>query len=421
VGCLARKRYAPRVAACIVCSSELPPHAAFCPSCRSLQRASPAAMGPGTQIDRGYARIVVDARIGAGAMGVVYRAWMFQAPSGPRGHEPPQLIALKQLKAHVSLNPEIRALFLNEAEALSQLSHPNVVRFLDLFEWTPPPPAANKTSPMSIVSPASLAMSARPASTPAGTLTLAIEHVDGANLEEVISRNVARARLAGPGALPGLPFARAFAYFEQLLGALAAAHALGIVHRDIKPSNVMVRKDGVVKLTDFGIAHLRTRPPAAGEKEESLAPGTGAYMAPEQVLGAPVDGRADLYSATILFYEMLAGRTPFTVDDKSELMVRMEQVQATPPPIRTFLPQAPPVLDQVFARALAKDPAARFATAVDLGEAFVRALGLPTSRGWRAEVEMAELARPGAPRGKLATVRVELEQSYKTLFGPVPR
>ncbi len=414
------KRYALLVAACIVCSSELPPHAAFCPSCRSLQRAAPAAMGPGTQIDRGYARIVVDARIGSGAMGVVYRAWMFHAPNGPRGQEPPQLVALKQLKAHVNLNPEIRALFLNEAEALSQLSHPNVVRFLDLFEWTPPPPAANKTSPMSAVSPASLAMSARPISTPAGTLTLAMEHVDGATLEEVISRNVARARLAGPGGLPGLPFARAFAYFEQLLGALAAAHALGIVHRDIKPSNVMVRKDGVVKLTDFGIAHLRTRP-AATEKEEALAPGTGAYMAPEQVLGAPVDGRADLYSATILFYEMLSGWTPCLVDDKSELMVRMEQVQASPPPIRTFLPQAPPVVDQVFARALAKEPSARFATAVELGDAFVRALALPTSRGWRAEVEMAALARPGAPRAKLATVRVELEQSYKTLFGPVPR
>jgi serine/threonine-protein kinase len=375
-------------------------------------------MGPGTQIERGYARIVVEGRIGSGAMGIVHRAWMFYAPNGPRAGEPPIPIALKQLKAQASLNAEIRSLFLNEAEALSRLSHPNVVKFYDLFEWTPPP-RTMKTSPMSIAQPASLGvMSARPASTPAGTLTLAMELVDGATLEEVIARNVARARLAGAGALPGLPFQRAFAYFEQLLGALAAAHALGIVHRDIKPSNLMIRKDGVVKLTDFGIAHLRARPAADGDKE-SLAPGTGAYMAPEQVLGAPVDGRADLYSASILFYEMLTGRTPFLVEGKSELMVRMEQVEVPPPPIRSFLPQAPPVLDALFARALAKDPAARFPSAIELGNAFVTGLAIPASRGWHAEIEMAKLARESAPR-KLATVRVELEQSYATLIGPPP-
>jgi serine/threonine-protein kinase len=378
-------------------------------------------MNPGTQIDRGHGRIVVDKRLGAGAMGTVYRAWLFHAPHGPRAHEPPMLVALKQLKPHAAMHPELRALFQNEADALSRLDHPNVVRFHDLFEWVPPPPTMN-TSPISAVSPGSFVASRPSAAGSRALLTLAMEFVDGDNLETVISRQIARARLAGAHALPGMPFQRAFSYFEQLLGALAAAHALGIVHRDVKPPNVMIRRDGITKLTDFGIVHFIDTTAKKRDEESSgrLTPGTGAYMSPEQVLGEPIDGRSDLYSAAIVFYEMLTGRTPFPTEGKTEMAVRMDQVTMAPLPIRSLLPQAPPVLEQVFARALAKSARERFRTAIDLGQAFVQALGMPPSSGLAAQANIALLAAGGnnaAGNKRMHTARIEVERIYRTIAG----
>src|SRR5262249_60834411 len=114
----------------------------------------------------------------------------------------------------------------------------------------------------------------------------------------------------------------------------------------------LVRRCGIVKLPAFGMARPAD---ARGTRREAgeLAPGTGAYMSPEQVLSQPVDGRSDLYSAAIVLYEMLAGRTPFTLADKTEFLVRRDQVETPPPPIRSFLPQAPPLLDHLLAQALA--------------------------------------------------------------------
>jgi serine/threonine protein kinase len=249
---------------------------------------------------------------------------------------------------------------------------------------------------------------------------LAMEYVDGDTLEDVIARNVARARLAGRGALPGLAFQRAWSYVQQLLGALAAAHALGIVHRDVKPSNIMIRRDGIVKLTDFGIAHLvRPTHGVQAPSPQELAPGTGAYMSPEQVLGRPLDGRSDLYSAGIVLYETLAGRPPFLPSEKSEFALRMDQVETPPPPIRLFVPQAPPVLDALFERALAKDPALRFSTAIEMGDAFRAAFGLPRTPEWIAQGEIADVARQGRPdeagrARKLATLRQVVAAGYRT-------
>lgn len=391
---------------------------AVCPSCRALlPRASlHGDLGPGTQIDRGDARLVIDARLGSGAMGTVYRAWMFYDPKGPRGGTPAHPVAVKQIKMENAGDPQLRAFFLNEAEAMRQLDHPNVVRFIDLFDWKPP------ASPY-MFSPASLpAVSVPPRSDPARPL-LAMEFVDGDPLDAVLARTVARAKLAGGGALPGMPFARAWYYVQQLLGALAATHALDIVHRDVKPSNVVIRRDGVAKLTDYGIAHL-ARPAVAQPAPSALAPGTGAYMSPEQVLGRDLDGRSDLYAAAIVLYELLSGEVPFPPDGRSELTVRIDQVERQPPPIRNRLPQAPPVLDELFTRALAKDPAARFGSAVELGEAFRRALGLPETVEWRAQAEMADLvARKGqtvvlraGAEARVDGLRQALRKGYQTQF-----
>jgi serine/threonine protein kinase len=360
-----------------------------CPRCHALQPADAArAVAPGVTIDRGYGRMVVDARVGAGGMGVVWRGWLFFAPNGPRAKDPAEAIALKVLRSTAQVNPELRALFTFEGETLRRLAHPNIVRFYDLFDHL-------------------------------GSLVLAIEYVDGATLEEVIARNVARARLAGAGSLPGLPFRRAWYYFEQLLGALAATHGLGIVHRDVKPSNVLLRQDGIAKLTDFGIARNSSDPSL---DPGGSAPGTSLYMSPEQVLSRPLDARSDLYSAATVLYEMLTGRAPFA-SDASDFAIRQAQVERQPPPIRTYLTQAPPILDALFARALSKDPAHRFSTAIEMGAAFREALGVGESRVWGAQRELAAEAAKIATgamashddrEARLATLREFVVRGYQT-------
>jgi len=379
---------------CAQCHAPLAPDQRVCPQCRALQPGR-EAIAAGVTIDRGEARLVVDGRLGEGGMGVVWRAWRFAAPGTPQAADPPEPIALKVLRPEALARAGVRDLFLREAEALRRLSHPNIVAFEGLFEHD-------------------------------GALLLALEYVEGDTLDAIIARHVARARLAGAGGLPCMPLLRAWYYFQQLLGALAAIHALGIVHRDVKPSNVLVRRDGLVKLTDFGIARLAGAPSSAITSE--LAPGTGAYMSPEQVLSRPVDCRSDLYSAAIVLYEMLGGRTPFGAE-RPEFLVRKDQVDSTPPPIRSLLPQAPPVLDALFARALAKDPAQRFDGAIEMGDAFRAALGLPDTPEWRAQADIAHAAKTlldvpsaapddaetRAQHGKLATLREFVVRGYKTM------
>lgn len=402
--------------ACVQCNFNLDEGVAVCPSCRSLQPSRSRGRGQlaaGVQIDRGYGKIVVDSKIGAGAMGTVYRGWLFYDPKGPKGAEKPVPLALKQLNQRSIVQPEVRAFFQNEAEALRLLAHPNVVRFHDLFTWSPTIPGPHSEDPLAMPSMAHSSSLIVPP-------ILAMELVDGDTLEDVIARNVARSRLAGSGVLPGLRFDRAWYYIQQLLGALAAGHALGIVHRDVKPSNILIRRDGIVKLTDYGIAHLVR--PTHGERPPSpqeLAPGTGAYMSPEQVLGQALDGRSDLYSAGIVLYETIAGRPPFLPTERSEFTLRMDQVETPPPPIRSFVPQAGPDVERAFARALAKDPAHRFGSAIEMGEAFRTAFGIPNTPEWQALGEYAQVAKQG-PIGepqrahKLATLRQIVVQGYRT-------
>jgi serine/threonine-protein kinase len=208
------------------------------------------------------------------------------------------------------------------------LSHPNIVHFFGLSDFD-------------------------------GQLALVMELVHGESLSELISRVRTESR---HGPLPALPLAQAWHYFAQLLGALASIHAFGILHRDVKSSNVLVRGDGVIKLTDFGIAQI---PAEEARNTGGMAPGTGAYMSPEQVLNQPLDPRADLYSAAIVLYEMLTGVTPFDRPERNELM----------------------------ARALAKDPKQRYGSAVELGEAFRSSLGLPETPGWSSQRELADVAK----------------------------
>jgi eukaryotic-like serine/threonine-protein kinase len=374
-----------------------------CPKCRALQPVtSPLrALAKGYQVDRGQVRYVLDAPLGEGAMGIVWRAWSFLAPGAQRYGAPPTLVALKFMRPDLfegSGTSPYHTFFRNEVEALRRLEHPNVVGFIDVFEHE-------------------------------GISVLALEFVDGDTLEAIQKRHRARRTAGG---LPGLPFQRAFNYAEQLLGALAASHALGVVHRDVKPSNVLVRRDGIVKLTDYGIAAVKRKTlyvDTHGGGQE-LVPGTSAYMSPEQVMGNQTDGRSDVYAATVLLYELLAGTTPYDNDGKSEWLVRMNHLEAIPRPFTTWVPQAPPVLNELFNTGLAKDPNNRFQTTIAMGHAFRAALGMRDSpenqgrTGWRAQVEMAELAAQfrggtieiGSLAGiKLRTVQDMIMQKYRTV------
>jgi serine/threonine-protein kinase len=289
-------------------------------------------------------------------MGTVYRGWLYHAPQGPRAGTPPCEVAIKVLHPSLSSRPHVRKLFLGEAEALASLSHPNIVRSFGLGESE-------------------------------GQLALVMELVDGDSLDRVIERHVRRATIGG---LPALPFMRSWHYFQQLLGALAATHALGIVHRDVKPANLLIRRYGLAKLTDYGIARL---PADSARLSGGMQPGTGAYMSPEQVNGQPLDGRSDLYSAAIVLYEMLTGRTPFDEQGRNELMIRAAQLDEVPPPLSRFVPHAPPVIDLLFARALAKTPNHRYPTAIDLGNAFRNAISIPDTMGWQAQQQLAHGAQ----------------------------
>lgn len=320
------------------------------------------SIGVGAQIDFGWAVASLDAMLGEGGMGVVWHAWLH--PRGAGGVQPPLEAAVKVLHPTFSHQGRMRDLFANEARVLASLAHPNVVRFYGMSE------VAN------------------------GTLAIAMEYVRGETLGSLIERKIKEAeakRQHTPGVriLPCLPFDRAWHYFQQLLGALAATHALGIVHRDVKPDNVLLRTDGVAKLTDYGIARI---PTDLSKSTGNMIAGTVAYMSPEQIQGKTLDGRSDLYAAGVVIFELLTGRLPFPTEDRSDWLVACDHVQTPPPPLRRFLPQAPLELELLVSKALAKDPRERFQNAIEFGDAFRTTLGMPVDQGWRAQQMLAQQA-----------------------------
>ena len=375
---------------CQQCRSELPDEGQFCPFCGVPRPAAPSEwrIVSDAEVDLGWGKVVVGKVLGEGGMGVVHRAWLYYNPDGSQAGTPPHPVAVKVLHPSLRGRERARTLFLGEATALSRLSHPNIVHFFELVQRD-------------------------------GQLAIVMELVEGQALHEIIGR---RARSQKEGQ-PVLPFARAWHYFSQMLGALAAIHSMGIIHRDIKPANVLVRHDGVVKLTDFGIARV---PMDQARNTGSMAPGTGAYMSPEAVMGLELDGRSDLYGAAIVLFEMLTARTPFDAPDRNELMVRTAQIEEPPPSISSLIPSAPPVLDMLVARALAKDRMHRFGSAIEMGEAFRDALGLPESAGWHAQQRLAANARAisqalpaktgtaAMPRAQAEKLRTEVEAAYRS-------
>ena len=260
-------------------------------------------------------------------------------------------VAIKVLHAHLAQDPDLVARFLSEARTLTVVPHENVVALYDL-------------------------------DTRDGRPYLVMEYLEGQSLA---------AFTKGP-----LAPALVVELLSQVCDALGAAHAHGIVHRDLKPANVFLvpgpQGRPRVKLLDFGIAKLLSRPAGAHTTEVGVLLGTPEFMAPEQCGDDVVDARTDIYAVGVLGYFLLTGRVPFTGRTAAEVLIG--HLQKTPTPPHEARPGVPPALSRVLLRALAKRPEDRFAQAADLRAALATALAPepePVDPGFTARVRV-----PGA-------------------------
>ncbi|WP_269533911.1 serine/threonine-protein kinase [Chitinimonas sp. BJYL2] len=249
----------------------------------------------------------INAVLGQGAMGTVYRAVDERLD---------RTVALKVLK--LDLNTDDRAEYAarlqQEARSAARLNHPNIITVYDCGDID-------------------------------GYAYLAIEYVEGKTLESYIA-----------GGLK-VSVSKTIKLAGQLFGALAYAHEHQVVHRDIKPGNLMLTADGRLKITDFGIAQL----PASDLTRAGTLVGSPRYMAPEQIEGKKLDGRADVFAAGIVLYQLLTGVRPFDGDHVATIAYRILHEQPTRP--RELASDLPPWLDDFVMRCLEKDPAKRFQSA----------------------------------------------------------
>src|SRR5207249_5464679 len=179
---------------------------------------------------------------------------------------------------------------------------------------------------------------------------------------------------------------------QQIAAAVDYAHRLGIVHRDIKPANVLITEQGRVKITDFGVARL----PGSDLTRSDQFVGSPGFMSPEQLKGAAVDGRSDLFALGVILYQLLTGKSPFDGESVSEVLYKITTQPVEPP--SEVLPDVSPDFDPILEKALCKDPAGRYQTGKEMMAALVRHSGeapedAPEERNERAAVAPAAAAR----------------------------
>jgi CheY-like chemotaxis protein len=277
---------------------------------------NPAHVVPGIVLDGRYR---LDSLIGGGSFGTVFRAEHLELD---------REVALKVLATSAGTDPEALARFRREGASACRVQHPNVVAVLDFGV------------------------------TRSGIAYLVMELLRGHSVEKVLDDETR------------LPPARCAEIMGPVCGALASAHAAGVVHRDVKPSNVFLHRSPqgeVPKILDFGIAKL-SRETALGQSltvDGSLL-GTPAYMAPERFRRGPYGPKSDVYSVGAMLYEMLAGRLPFIPVSADPLALVAMQAEEEPPPLRPRCPEASPALEKLVRSALNRDAAAR-PTAEELG------------------------------------------------------
>jgi len=260
--------------------------------------------------------------LGEGGMGVVYLARELLTDSN---------VVLKAVRPELAHRRNIRERTLAEGRALARIDHPNVVQLKSVVATD-------------------------------DELWLVMQYVEGETLEDTIGRYAETQR--------PMPLDEGLDIFRQILAGVEAAHSEGVIHRDLKPANILLRaKDGVVKVTDFGIAKPEAEA-RAGRGDTKGVIGTVNYMSPEQIQGQrDLDRRVDIYSLGLVLYEMLASQVPFDGDSVYETQRR--HVEEPLPPLSLRRPDAPPVLDAILQRACAKGREDRFPSC----QAFLEALG----------------------------------------------
>jgi len=265
-------------------------------------------------------------RIGAGGMGEIYKA---------RDTRLNRFVAMKALSAGMAADPDRRLRFIQEAQAVSALNHPNIITIYDIIDDS-------------------------------GTQYMVIEFVDGKTLLELIPKG-------------GMPVPQVIRYASQIAEALCAAHAAAIIHRDLKPANVMITASGLVKVLDFGLAKMIdwaaadpngptvTMTPAPLTIEGTLL-GTVNYMSPEQAEGKRLDARSDIFSFGAVLYEMLTGKPAFHGESVIATLtsVLRDEIQ----PIRELAPDVPPELERIVDACLKKNPAERVQSMQEVQFAF---------------------------------------------------
>jgi serine/threonine-protein kinase len=315
-----------------------------------------------------FGRYELLSRLGAGGMGEVWRA---------RDQELHRDVAVKFLVERFAADANRMGRFAQEARAASSLNHPNIVTIHEIGQTS-------------------------------GLPFIVMEVVEGHTLRELIPAHEARP----------LPIRRLLEIGAQIADGLAKAHAAGIVHRDLKPENVMVTADGYVKVLDFGLAKLLSD--GSGGQEhwfDSAAPtwpespspqtgvgavlGTAGYMSPEQARGRTVDYRSDQFTLGAILYEMATGRQAFRRETPAQTIAAI--IDDTPQPMAELCPQLPPPVRWVIERCLAKDPAERYASTLDLARELrglrERVAEVATSGSWGSSPSGAT-----APRRRLLRV-----------------
>jgi serine/threonine-protein kinase len=276
----------------------------------------PAAVAPGALL-QGRFRLL--SPLGAGGMGTVWKA---------RDESLREIVAIKILAADgLRVRPELLERFRQEIRLARRITHRNVLRTHELLDL-------------------------------GSAWGILMEHVEGASLDRVLSEG-------------RLPFSAGVRIVRQIMDGLQAAHAEGVVHRDLKPSNVLVDASGLVKIADFGLARPTGESAGDALTLAGAVVGTPLYMSPEQAAGRPADLRSDVYSAGVMFFEILCGRRPF---DATDPIAQLRDHLETPPPgPRTINPALGEKIEAVLLRALAKNPQDRFASARALADEFDRA------------------------------------------------